>query len=71
MALLHEEVTEAILAAAIEVHRTLGPGLLESTYEACLFHELSARKTKVAVQVALPVIYKGLALIARTGWTWL
>jgi GxxExxY protein len=38
------ELTNEIIGAAIEVHRTLGPGLLESTYEGCLLHELAARK---------------------------
>jgi len=62
MALLHEDVSEKILAAAIEVHRNLRPVLLESTYEACLIHELAARGVRVASQVALPVIYKGLPI---------
>ena len=38
------EITEQIIGSAIEVHRALGPGLLESTYEACLLHELAERK---------------------------
>ena len=41
--LLHEELTEQIIGAAIEVHRTLGPGLLESAYEECLCHEFHLR----------------------------
>ena len=41
--LIHEELTHEILAAATEVHRTLGPGLLESAYGECLCHELSLR----------------------------
>ena len=57
--LLHEGITEAVIGAAIEVHKTLGPGLLESAYEACLIHELIARGLSVASQVELPVDYKG------------
>ena len=52
-------LSEAIIGAAIEVHRQLGPGLLESTYEACLFQELLARGLSAERQVALPVHYKG------------
>jgi len=51
--------TRGIIGAAIEVHRALGPGLLESAYEACLSHELAERGIKHACQVALPVQYKG------------
>jgi len=54
-----DPVTSAILGAAIEVHRNLGPGLLESIYEACLAWELRARGISVEEQVAVPVTYKG------------
>lgn len=60
--LLHEELTEQIIGAAIEVHRQLGPGLLESAYEECLCHELHLRKLAFQRQVPLPVAYKGLKL---------
>lgn len=60
--LLHEEITEGVLGAAIEVHRTLGPGLLESAYEECLAHEFSLRKIEFQKQVALPLSYKGILL---------
>jgi len=53
------ELTNEIIGAAIEVHRTLGPGLLESTYEGCLFHELTDRELYAERQKALPVVYKG------------
>lgn len=53
------EITGAIVDAAIKVHRVLGPGLLESTYEVCLVRELSNRNIKVRRQVSLPVIYEG------------
>ena len=54
--------TSAIIGAAIEVHRHLGPGLLESAYEECLCYELHLRAVAFTRQVRLPVIYKGLAL---------
>lgn len=57
--LVHEELTGLIIGAAIEVHRHLGPGLLESIYEACLLLELEQRGLKVRRQVELPVTYKG------------
>lgn len=48
-----------IIGAAIDVHRELGPGLLESAYEACLIYELKSRKLNVKSQVELPLMYKG------------
>jgi GxxExxY protein len=54
--------TAAIIGAAIEVHRQLGPGLLESAYEQCLCHELHLRGLPFKCQVNLPVSYKGLQL---------
>lgn len=56
------ELTEQIIGGAIEVHRALGPGLLESTYEACLIHELVERKLYAERQKALPVSYKGVGI---------
>jgi GxxExxY protein len=56
------EITEAIIASAIEVHRALGPGLLESAYEMCLCRELSLRELRFERQVAMPVEYKGVKL---------
>ena len=53
------DLTEAIIGAAIEVHRALGPGLLESTYEACLAYELRKRGFGVLEELALPVVYDG------------
>jgi GxxExxY protein len=54
--------TAPIIGAAIEVHRALGPGLLESAYEECLCHELHLRGLAFQHQVDLPVPYKGLKL---------
>lgn len=56
------QTTEAIIGAAIEVHKHLGPGLLESAYEECLCHELNLRNILFQRQVPLPVIYKGTKL---------
>src|SRR5437763_7410777 len=60
--LLHSGLTEQIIGAAIEVHRVLGPGLLESAYEECLCRELSLRELPFKRQVDLPVEYKGVKL---------
>ncbi len=60
--LVQEQLTEAVIGAAIEVHRALGPGLLESAYEQCLCHELSLRGIPFSRQVDLPVVYKGVRL---------
>ena len=56
------KLTEAIIAAAIAVHKFLGPGLLESTYEACLIYELHKRGFQVRKQVELPVVYDGMLI---------
>lgn len=53
------EITGAVVNSAMKVHSLLGPGLLESAYQACLAHELRSRGLEVATQVALPVIYQG------------
>lgn len=58
------ELTGAIIGAAIEVHRNLGPGLLESAYESCLLWELRQLDLKVEPQVPVPIRYKGLQLDA-------
>ena len=56
----HEnEVSEAVVLAAIAVHRALGPGLLESAYEGCLAHELVASGLVVERQKLLPIRYRG------------
>ncbi len=52
-------IAEAVIDATIQVHRTLGPGLLDSAYEACLAHELSAHRFHVERQQTLPIPYKG------------
>jgi len=57
-----DPLTGEIIAAAIEVHRQLGPGLLEAAYESCLAWELRSRGLAVEQQVGLPVVYKGVRL---------
>ncbi|HEY2328388.1 MAG TPA: GxxExxY protein [Verrucomicrobiae bacterium] len=56
------ELTERVIGACIEIHRALGPGLLESAYEECLCHELSLAGINFERQKALPVHYKGVNL---------
>lgn len=55
-------LTGKIIGAAIEIHRALGPGLLESAYETCLIYELRLRKLKVEPQKSMPVFYKDVML---------
>jgi len=52
------EISKIIVDCALKVHRALGPGLLESSYEECLFYEISKRNLKVEKQKALPLIYE-------------
>ena len=59
------QLSSKIIGAAIEVHKILGPGLLESTYEKCLCHELKLRGIPFSNQVSLPVVYKGKQLDCR------
>ena len=59
------ELTEVVIGCAIEVHRTLGPGLLESAYEICLCRELSLHGIAFQRQVAIPMEYKGVILDCR------
>lgn len=60
----NDVLTEQIIGAAIQVHRELGPGLLESVYEACLCHELSLNGLKIERQKTAPISYKGIRLDA-------
>src|SRR5437763_9973443 len=56
------ELSRRVIGAAIEVHKHLGPGLLESAYEACLCHELGLKGLSFGRQIPVPVQYKGLEL---------
>lgn len=60
--MMADEVTDSIIGAAIEVHRVLGPGLLESVYEAALCHEFRLRGIQHQRQIAVDVIYKNLKI---------
>ena len=56
------ELTREVIGAAIEVHRALGPGLLESAYEECLCHELGLRALRFERQKSLPIVFKEVKL---------
>ena len=56
------EISRAIIGAAMKVHSALGPGLLESAYEACLAYELRESGFNVQLQVGLPVVYRGIQI---------
>ena len=56
------EISHEVISAALKVHSALGPGLLESAYEACLAHELRKAGFKIETQVGLPVVYDGIKL---------
>lgn len=53
------EITGAVVNSAMKVHTVLGPGLLESAYQACLAHEIRSRGLEVATEIPLPVVYQG------------
>ncbi len=59
-----EEIAKVIVDAALKVHRTLGPGLLESAYQKCLAHELQKRGLKLECELVLPILYDGLQIDA-------
>lgn len=60
--LRHKDLTDKIIGIGIDIHRTLGPGLLESAYEECLCHDLEEAGLAFRRQVPLPVVYKGVRL---------
>jgi len=62
VSLKFEELTSRVIGCAIEVHRGLGPGLFESSYEQCLAHELTLTGVSFKVQEGIPVLYKGVKL---------
>ena len=59
---LEDSLTNQIIGSAIEVHRALGPGLLESAYEICLIHELQQAGMQIEHQKPLPIVYKNITL---------
>ena len=60
--MIFDELSNRVIGCAIEVHREIGPGLLESAYEQCLAAELARANIPFQLQVDLPVIYKGIKL---------
>lgn len=60
--MLFEDLTKIIIGCAIDVHKELGPGLLESAYEECLYYELIKSGLKIERQKAIPIIYKDIKL---------
>ena len=62
MTMKFDDLSNRVIGCAIEAHKHLGPGLLESTYEQCMAHELSLAGIEFKMQPALPVEYKGLKL---------
>lgn len=59
---MDDKLTERIIGAAIEVHKALGPGLLESAYQKCLFYELESQGFDVKQEIPLPITYKDIVL---------
>lgn len=57
-----DPLTKEVIGAAIEVHKSLGPGLLESAYQRCLAYELRLRGLEVQLEIALPIVYKEIQL---------
>jgi GxxExxY protein len=60
--MLHEAITAKVLRSAIAVHKALGPGLLESAYQACLAHEMRKQGLNALQEVGVPVLYDGMAI---------
>lgn len=60
--MIENDLSNIIIGCAIEVHKTLGPGLLESAYQECLYYELRTKNLNVEKEKALPVVYKELKL---------
>ena len=56
------QISHQVIGAAIEVHKNLGPGLLESTYQSCMVYELRQKGFSVEIEKVLPVVYKDLTL---------
>lgn len=60
--MIYDKITENIIGAAIEIHKALGPGLLESAYQECLFHELKGMGYSVQKEISQPITYKDITL---------
>lgn len=59
---IENKLSKDIIGSAIEVHKTLGPGLLESAYQTCLMHELRSKGLVVASEIPMPIVYKDIKL---------
>jgi hypothetical protein len=67
-----ELIGKKVLDAAYAIHSALGPGLLESVYEACLAHKIRQQHVDVETQVVVPVTFEGVRIETAFGWTsWL
>ncbi|MEX0996129.1 MAG: GxxExxY protein [Flavobacteriaceae bacterium] len=62
MEFLEKDLTDKIISASIEVHKSLGPGLLESAYQECLFFELKTKNLEVEKEIPCPIVYKDVKL---------
>ena len=62
MEIIEKDLTDKFISAAIKVHRSLGPGLLESAYQECLFFELKSKNLIVQKEIPCPVVYKDIKL---------
>ena len=60
--MIENEISKTIIGCAINVHKQLGPGLLESAYQECLFYELQQKGLKVRKEVPMPIVYKEVKL---------
>jgi len=60
--MIEEELTNKIINSALEVHRSLGPGLLESAYQECLYFELKSKNLNVLKEIPCPIVYKDIKL---------
>lgn len=60
--MIYDKITENIIGAAIEVHKALGPGLLESAYQECLYYELKSMGYSVQKEITQPIVYKDITL---------
>ena len=66
--MMENEIAKIVVDASLKIHRSLGPGLLESVYEATLAHELRARGVRVTQQLGVPVNYEGVRLDFELTW---
>ena len=68
MRAVNDDFSRTVIGLAIDVHRELGPGLLESAYEECLAYELQQASIRFLRQEPVPIAYKGLCWTAATVW---